>query len=527
MTAERSTFLPLAGAVCAAGMLAAGVSLSAAFLLNPDSGVRIWAVLAAWAAGTVVSLPLAALAVSLGRGPLARLRSALERLLKKEPGAALPAASGDWAALQGVVQALVDDWKRQQGVAAGILGGLPSPYLMVDAQERAVATNAACLEMLELDGRPEDYLGQTLAQIFYNDPTRKTAVGRSINEGTVFRNLEVAIKGHKGGTRHVLANVFPLYDADRKCIGGFCLYLDMTALKEKEQEIVTRSESTGQAASRAETVAARLAASGEHLRSVVVETGQGGEIQSTRLAEAATAMEQMNASIMEVAKNASLASDNADSAHDRALQGAAIVDEAVQAIFAVAQQAAQLKESLGELGRQAEGIGAIMNVITDIADQTNLLALNAAIEAARAGDAGRGFAVVADEVRKLAEKTMNATKEVGGAIAAIQEGTRRNVTGMDGAVQAVEKSTELAGKAGAELKEIVGIVEITADRVRSIATASEEQSAASEQIARGVSEVTGISTRTAQAMKDSQVAVDELNALVNEVKEIIGQMRSC
>ncbi|GKT21909.1 Chemotaxis methyl-accepting receptor like protein, partial [Aduncisulcus paluster] len=100
------------------------------------------------------------------------------------------------------------------------------------------------------------------------------------------------------------------------------------------------------------------------------------------------------------------------------------------------------------LGQQADSIGHIMSVITDIADQTNLLALNAAIEAARAGEAGRGFAVVADEVRKLAEKTVSATNEVGEAISGIQNGTASSISRMEETSKVVESSTELAGQAG-------------------------------------------------------------------------------
>ena len=102
--------------------------------------------------------------------------------------------------------------------------------------------------------------------------------------------------------------------------------------------------------------------------------------------------------------------------------------------------------------RQAEGIGQIMNVISDIADQTNLLALNAAIEAARAGDAGRGFAVVADEVRKLAEKTMTATHEVGAVITGIQEGTRKSVAGVNLSINTIQEATNLANQSGQTLR---------------------------------------------------------------------------
>jgi methyl-accepting chemotaxis protein len=171
-----------------------------------------------------------------------------------------------------------------------------------------------------------------------------------------------------------------------------------------------------------------------------------------------------------------------------------------------------------------------MTVITDIADQTNLLALNAAIEAARAGDAGRGFAVVADEVRKLAEKTMTATKEVGDAIGAIQHGTRANVEGVDKSVKLITEATTLADESGQALKEIVNLVDAASDQVRSIATASEEQSAASEEISHSIEQVSSIANETSQAMNEAAKAVDELarqaqmlNTLIRQLREEAGQ----
>ena len=286
-----------------------------------------------------------------------------------------------------------------------------------------------------------------------------------------------------------------------------------------------RREGLLDAAGRLEGIVMRVTSASEQLAAQVEQSSRGADLQRERSAEAATAMEEMTATVIEVARNASEASESADKARQQATDGAGVVLSMVEAIGTVDAQTGELRGSLGTLGERAEGIGQIMTVISDIADQTNLLALNAAIEAARAGDAGRGFAVVADEVRKLAEKTMNATREVGEAVRAIQNGTRDSIAGMEQASMSVGRSNELAGLAGAALQRIVTFVEASADQVRSIDTASEEQSAASEQISRGTEEVNRIAAETADAMRQSAQAVTELAAMAQELQQLIERLK--
>ncbi len=287
-----------------------------------------------------------------------------------------------------------------------------------------------------------------------------------------------------------------------------------------------KAEGMLDAADKLEGVVERLTSASEELAAQVEQSSRGAEQQSLRVTDTATAMEEMSSTVLEVAKNASQAAETTDTARNKANDGSTVVEEAVKSIGEVARQTMVLKEDMGTLGKQADGIGQIMNVISDIADQTNLLALNAAIEAARAGEAGRGFAVVADEVRKLAEKTMTATREVGEAISGIQSGTAKNIANFDHAAKAVDSATDLSKKSGEALREIVGLVENASDQVRSIATASEEQSAASEEINHSIGEINTISSETSQAMTEAAKAVAELANQSQVLKRLIEEMQA-
>jgi methyl-accepting chemotaxis protein len=280
------------------------------------------------------------------------------------------------------------------------------------------------------------------------------------------------------------------------------------------------------AAGQLESIVLQINNASQELSGQIAQASDNAGLQRERTAEAATAMEQINATVLEVASNASRAAESAETAKQQADNGGRIVHDVVSSINQVDGVTRDLQTTLDSLGKQAQDIGQIMNVITDIADQTNLLALNAAIEAARAGDAGRGFAVVADEVRKLAEKTMHATKEVGSAVTAIQQATKVNIEGMGNVTQLVGRCTDQASEAGKSLASIVDIVDHTADQVRNIATASEEQSAASEEITRSTEEVNRIAGDVAEIMNDSNTAVNDLARLADELQGLIEKLKS-
>jgi methyl-accepting chemotaxis protein len=296
--------------------------------------------------------------------------------------------------------------------------------------------------------------------------------------------------------------------------------------EEQQRKVATLLARMKDIAEQANVISERVSSASEELTAQVDQVSSGATIQRDRMQETATAMEQINATVTEVAKNSGNAADSSGEAKSRAAEGATIVGQAIAAIEDVNRLSGILKVNMRDLGDQADSIGQVLTVISDIADQTNLLALNAAIEAARAGEAGRGFAVVADEVRKLAEKTMTATKEVGDRIHSIQSSANMNIEHVDKAVTAVQIATDKANSSGQALSTIVTLVDDTAGQVSGIATAAEEQSAAMEQINRSVEEVTMIVGETTQGMEQAAEAIQELASQISELRKLIVTLES-
>ena len=300
------------------------------------------------------------------------------------------------------------------------------------------------------------------------------------------------------------------------------------AMKKAEaagQEAKAKAEALLNVAGRLEEVGSVVSSASTQLSAQIEQSDRGAGEAAQRLSEAATAMNEMNATVQEVARNASAASAASADTKDKATAGAQVVERSLRRIESVHQVSLELKDDMTQLNEHAQDITRIMGVISDIADQTNLLALNATIEAARAGEAGRGFAVVADEVRKLAEKTMASTNDVGNAIKAIQESTAKSTASVDNAVAQIEEATGLANESGRALEEIVTTAETTADQVNAIATASEEQSAASEEINHSILLCNDMSRQIADAMAEAAKAVSGLAQEAQELSELIHEMK--
>lgn len=247
--------------------------------------------------------------------------------------------------------------------------------------------------------------------------------------------------------------------------------------------------------------------------------------QSGQTSQAASAIEQMNASFLDVAKNSATAAESSQEAAEFAAKGGEVVSETIRGMSKIFDAVKESAITVGALGKRSEQIGEIIQVINDIAGQTNLLALNAAIEAARAGEQGRGFAVVADEVKKLAERTSSATHDIGDMIQGIQDDTAKAVESMQGGTKEVEAGMELANQAGEGLQQIVTSIQNVTDMVRQIAIAAEEQSTRGDVIASNVESVTNLTQQNASSAEETASSAHMLNEMAKELRQMVSEFR--
>ncbi len=268
-----------------------------------------------------------------------------------------------------------------------------------------------------------------------------------------------------------------------------------------------------------------VATASRQVHATAERTATGAEEISIQAETVATSGEEMSATSGDIAQNCQMAAEGAQRASLSAQTGMQVVEKTITVMELISTRVQESARTVASLGTRSNQIGAIIGTIEEIADQTNLLALNAAIEAARAGDQGRGFAVVADEVRALAERTTRATREIGEMIKAIQEETRAAVSAMEQGVRQVEAGTIEASRSGDALRDILEQISSVAMQVSQIATAAEEQTATTGEIAGNMQQITRVVQQTSHGAHESVSAAAHLSGTAAELQHLVQQFR--
>lgn len=261
------------------------------------------------------------------------------------------------------------------------------------------------------------------------------------------------------------------------------------------------------------------------LSSLAVNTNQLMEQQQKETEQVATAMNEMSATVQEVAGNISNAASSAMEANDTATNAGHVVSETIGGIGSLADSIGETTGVIKQLENETKEIGAILDDICGIADQTNLLALNAAIEAARAGEQGRGFAVVADEVRSLAQRTQGSTEKIQKMIVRLQDGAMKSVHAMDTGQNQSAACVNQAGEAGSALDNIIRTIGVISDMNQQIASASEEQSAVTEEMNKNVTTIHQASEETSASSNEIKQSCQQLSNLSLELKNMVNTFK--
>jgi methyl-accepting chemotaxis protein-1 (serine sensor receptor) len=227
------------------------------------------------------------------------------------------------------------------------------------------------------------------------------------------------------------------------------------------------------------------------------DLSQRTEQQAASLQETASSMDQLTGTVRQNAENARQASQLAVNASDIATRGGEVVNEVVV--------------TMRDITASSNKVVDIIGVIEGIAFQTNILALNAAVEAARAGEQGRGFAVVAGEVRSLAQRSASAAKEI------------KELIGDS--VTRVQNGSELVGRAGTTMEEILQAVRRVTDIMGEISSASEEQSGGIEQVNRAVSQMDDVTQQNAALVEQAAAAAASLEEQTRQLRGVVGTWR--
>ncbi|HLT14347.1 MAG TPA: methyl-accepting chemotaxis protein [Marinobacter sp.] len=261
------------------------------------------------------------------------------------------------------------------------------------------------------------------------------------------------------------------------------------------------------------------------LASAANDNNEGVTRQTDSISMVATAINEMQSAIEEVAGNASRAAEITREAETKGHNGAQIIRNSSRQVHRLAAQISKAVEVIRKLSSDSDNITSVLDVIRGIAEQTNLLALNAAIEAARAGEQGRGFAVVADEVRTLAQRTQQSTEDIQTMISSLQTGVSDVVNVMETGSKEATETEKLATEAEQELQAILEAISNINDVNTSVASATEQQTQVIDEINRSITDINDLAAASAERSRAIDGISKSLESYATELEKQTGRFR--
>jgi methyl-accepting chemotaxis protein len=332
-------------------------------------------------------------------------------------------------------------------------------------------------------------LGETIARVSASAASVDRAAGELVKIGGLVRDVTAAqVKGIEranGAVAFVNRQASDITSSAQELIGG------VEEASSSVLELGAASEELNQTTIALNTQVEAVAGSIDQMvRSVALANeaseALGAAVTDTNssVAQMARTMQSVDAHAWETARLSTRVVELADGGRDR-------VQETIRGMEVIRDATDSANRVITGLAERMQEIGAIVDVIDDIADETNLLALNAAIIAAQAGDQGRAFSVVADEIKDLADRVLTNTKEIGGLIRSVQSESRGAAEAIQSGAERAQSGVDLSAQAGVALEEITGAARHAGDRIQEIVQAMREQTRAAshvEQLTLGVSQ---------------------------------------